>query len=125
MIGQLMKGKWTILLFGLMQINLWCASVTHGAGKQGIREMAGGFPESGLQAGDFEATIETTLSKTKYLPEVMERYRNQPEFKLSLDEYLSRVVPERRVQLGGNYWVRIAQFLMRCISESRWSLSFL
>jgi membrane-bound lytic murein transglycosylase B len=100
MIGQLMKGKLAILLFGLMQITLWCASATHGAESKGFEKWLEDFRNQAVRQGISKATIETTLSKAKYLPEVMERYRNQPEFKLSLDEYLSRVVPERRVQLG-------------------------
>ena len=108
-----------------MQITLWCASITHGAESKGFEKWLEDFRNQAVRQGISKATIETTLSKTKYLPEVMERYRNQPEFKLSLDEYLSRVVPERRVQLEGKNWVSIAQFLMRCISESRWNLSFL
>ena len=100
MIRQLMKGKLRILLFGLMQITLWCASVTHGAESKGFEKWLEDFRNQAVRQGISKATIETTLSKTKYLPEVMERYRNQPEFKLSLNEYLSRVVPESRVQLG-------------------------
>jgi membrane-bound lytic murein transglycosylase B len=77
MIGQLMKGRLTILLFGLMQITLWCASVTHGAESKGFEKWLEDFRDQAVRQGISKATIETTLSKTKS-SQVMERYRNQP-----------------------------------------------
>jgi peptidoglycan lytic transglycosylase B len=100
MTGQLMKGKWTILLFGVLQITLCCVSFAHGTESKAFEKWLEDVRNQAVRQGISKETVESTLSKAKYLPEVMERYRNQPEFKLSLDEYLSRVVPENRVQLG-------------------------
>jgi membrane-bound lytic murein transglycosylase B len=53
-----------------------------------------------VRQGISQGTADQALKGAKYLPEVMELYHNQPEFKLTLDEYLNRVVPENRVFLG-------------------------
>jgi len=95
-----MRGKHTIFVCGLLGVALCCASAVHGAETKGFEKWLADVREQAVKHGISRETIETTLSKTTYLPEVMERYRNQPEFKLSLDEYLSRVVPESRVQLA-------------------------
>jgi membrane-bound lytic murein transglycosylase B len=100
MIRQLMIGKKKLLVLGLLQISLYCGSIAHGAEGKGFGKWIEDVREQALRQGISRETIDTTLSKARYLPEVMERYRSQPEFKLTLNEYLSRVVPESRVQLG-------------------------
>ncbi len=89
-----------LLLLGLLQIPLWCGSLSHGAQSTGFEKWLTDIREQAARQGISSETIETTLSRAKYLPEVMERYRNQPEFKLTLNEYLARVVPKSRVLLG-------------------------
>ena len=100
----MMKGKLTLLVFVLLQTTLCCVFFAHGAESKPFEKWLQDVRNEALKQGISVQTVETTLTKTKYLPEVMERYRNQPEFKLSLDEYLSRVVPESRVQLGRKKW---------------------
>ncbi len=46
------------------------------------------------------ATLDRALRQIRFIPRVIELDRRQPEFTLTLDEYLARVVPERRVRLG-------------------------
>jgi len=46
------------------------------------------------------ATLDRALTQVKFLPRVIELDRNQPEFTLTLEEYLARVVNDRRVRLG-------------------------
>jgi membrane-bound lytic murein transglycosylase B len=53
-----------------------------------------------LHQGISQATADKALAGANYLPEVMELYRNQPEFKMTLDEYLNRAVSENRISLG-------------------------
>ncbi|MBM3302673.1 MAG: lytic murein transglycosylase, partial [Deltaproteobacteria bacterium] len=53
-----------------------------------------------VRQGISQGTADKALAGARYLSEVMEMYRNQPEFKLTLDEYLNRVVPENRIFLG-------------------------
>ena len=47
-----------------------------------------------------EGTITSALSDVKPIPRVVELDRRQPEFTLTLDQYLSRVVNDRRVRKG-------------------------
>ena len=51
---------------------------------------------SGVDAG----TLDAALAGIEPIPRVMELARNQPEFKMSFDEYLSIVVSDERVRRG-------------------------
>ena len=97
---QWIKGRQTILLLGLMQATLYCASSAQGAESRAFEKWLEDVQSQAIRQGISKDTVDNALSRAKYLPEVMERYRNQPEFKLTLDEYLRRVVPEARVELG-------------------------
>jgi len=46
------------------------------------------------------ATLEIALAGAELLPRVIELDRNQPEFTLTFEEYLRRVVPDSRIQTG-------------------------
>ena len=50
--------------------------------------------------GISEATLDTALANVKPIPRVIELDRKQPEFTLTFDQYLQRVVPQSRVQKG-------------------------
>ncbi len=45
-------------------------------------------------------TLDTALNNIQLIPRVIELDRSQPEFTLTFNEYLSRVVPERRVKMA-------------------------
>jgi membrane-bound lytic murein transglycosylase B len=70
------------------------------AEKQGFEVWLAGFRTEALDKGISQATLDETLSDLKLLPRVIELDRNQPEFKLTLEEYLDRVVTESRVVIG-------------------------
>jgi membrane-bound lytic murein transglycosylase B len=53
-----------------------------------------------LAGGISQATLDSALSKVQLIPRVTELERSQPEFRLTVREYLQRVVPERRVLNG-------------------------
>jgi membrane-bound lytic murein transglycosylase B len=53
-----------------------------------------------IRQGISQGTVDRSLSHANYLPEVMDLYRNQPEFKWTLNEYLDRVASEDRIALG-------------------------
>ena len=50
--------------------------------------------------GISEATLDAALNGVVPIPRVVELDRKQPEFTLTFDEYIQRVVPESRVQKG-------------------------
>jgi len=53
-----------------------------------------------LAGGISRATLDSALSKVQLLPRVTELEQSQPEFRLTVEEYLHRVVPESRVLRG-------------------------
>jgi membrane-bound lytic murein transglycosylase B len=53
-----------------------------------------------LAKGISQATLASALSHVQFLPRVIELERSQPEFKLTVEEYLDRVVPDSRVEKG-------------------------
>jgi membrane-bound lytic murein transglycosylase B len=65
-----------------------------------FRAWLGEVGSQAIRQGISQRTVDKALARANYLPEVMELYRNQPEFKLSLDEYLNRVASENRISLG-------------------------
>lgn len=50
--------------------------------------------------GISEATLDAALNGIKPIPRVVELDRKQPEFTLTFDQYMNRVVPRARVQKG-------------------------
>jgi membrane-bound lytic murein transglycosylase B len=46
------------------------------------------------------AVINSVIQNANFVPEVIQRDRNQPEFKLTADEYLNRMINDKRVSLG-------------------------
>jgi membrane-bound lytic murein transglycosylase B len=65
-----------------------------------FRTWLGELRSQAIRQGISQGTVDQSLSGAHYLPEVMELYRNQPEFKWTLDEYLNRVASESRITLG-------------------------
>ena len=59
-----------------------------------------GVRAEALRAGVDQATIDSALMTAEPIPRVLELARNQPEFKLTFDEYLQRVVSPERVARG-------------------------
>ena len=50
--------------------------------------------------GISQSTIESSLSGIKPIPRVIELDRKQPEFTLTFEEYLGRVISDRRIRIG-------------------------
>jgi membrane-bound lytic murein transglycosylase B len=59
-----------------------------------------GVRAEALRAGVDQGTIDSALITAEPIPRVMELARNQPEFKMTFDEYLQRVVSAERVARG-------------------------
>ena len=59
-----------------------------------------GVRAEALEKGISEATVKTALSDLKPIPRIIELDRKQPEFTLTLTQYLNRVVPASRVKKG-------------------------
>jgi membrane-bound lytic murein transglycosylase B len=59
-----------------------------------------GFRAEALAGGVSQATLDSALSQVQLLPRVTELEQRQPEFRLTVEEYVQRVVPESRVLRG-------------------------
>ena len=69
-----------------------------------------------LASGISQKTLDAALTGLVPIPEVIERDRNQPESKLALNEYISRIISEKRITKGrrklcehGNLLARISE----------------
>ena len=90
------RNAWRPLIAGIVLAALAspaCADPGFDAWLEGVRKEA---RERGLK----ESTIESALSDIRPIKRVVELDRRQPEFKLTLDEYLSRVVSGARIEKG-------------------------
>ena len=59
-----------------------------------------GLREESLKTSISEATVEVALSGIIPIERVIERDRNQPEFRLDFWTYLDRVASEERIERG-------------------------
>lgn len=59
-----------------------------------------GLRSDALRAGVDQGTLDSAFSNIELIPRVMELAHNQPEFKMSFDEYLAVVVSPERVTRG-------------------------
>jgi membrane-bound lytic murein transglycosylase B len=59
-----------------------------------------GVRTEALAKGISRATVDSALSTVQLLPRVIELEQSQPEYKLTVKEYLDRVVPDSRVEKG-------------------------
>ena len=58
------------------------------------------FRQEALNSGVSAATFDDAFEGVQPKPRVVELDRSQPEFKLTLDQYVGRVVPQRRIDIG-------------------------
>jgi len=59
-----------------------------------------GVRAEALKAGVDQGTLDAALGSVEEIPQVMELARNQPEFKMTFDQYLELVVSNERVTKG-------------------------
>ncbi|MEM8730930.1 MAG: lytic murein transglycosylase [Pseudomonadota bacterium] len=65
-----------------------------------------GFRGRAVSSGVSQATIDRAFRSAGYLPEVIERDRNQTEFRRSLEDYLSLTASDERVATGRQMMAR-------------------
>ena len=58
-------------------------------------------------------TLDAALKNVELIPRVIELDRSQPEFTLTFDNYLSRVVTERRIQLARRLYITNLKILTK------------
>ena len=88
-----LKLYFTILLFLIIPSNLI-------ANKLDFSDWLDKFKIRAEKSGISKETIDESLNKVKIIPRVIELDRNQPEFTLTLSQYLRNVVSDKRVNKG-------------------------
>jgi len=79
---------------------LVAADHSFGATKASFQAWLVDVRKEALSIGVSEETLNHALRDLRPIPLVIKHDRSQPEFKLTLDEYLNRVVTERRIREG-------------------------
>ncbi len=83
-----------VLIFGFFTTNTWADQKTDfSSWLQTLKEEA-------MAKGISQKTLGKALSGLKPLPKVIEKDRSQPEFKLTFDQYLKRLVSTKRIEKG-------------------------
>jgi membrane-bound lytic murein transglycosylase B len=85
-------------LTGLFLMLLVCGTAM--AGQQSFEQWRADFRQEALGKGISAQTFDRAFKGVEPIARIIELDRKQPEFTLTLDEYVSRVVPKRRINLG-------------------------
>ncbi len=94
--------KSCLFLYILFQTALFVAPANAGAAESsdGFSIWLKGFQQEALAAGISRKTVDEALFGLTPIAKVISLDRNQPEFKLTLDDYLDRVVSAARIEKG-------------------------
>jgi membrane-bound lytic murein transglycosylase B len=102
--GPLERRSLTTALLGLLVVGALLSLVFKSsvwAEEQGhVAQWVAAFKQEALEQGISRRILDQAFSGFEPIDRVIELDRNQPEFKLSLEEYLSRVVRKNRVDKG-------------------------
>ena len=93
----IMKKHLHTLMVALFAITLHTELALAADAKQDFANWLEGIRSDALAAGGNGEILDPILANFKLLPRVIELDRNQPEGRLTFEEYLSKVVPQRRV----------------------------
>ncbi len=79
---------------------LMLASGSAVAEQQNFEQWLGELRQEAIGKGISEQIFDTAFKGVKPIPRIIKLDRKQPEFTLTLEQYVSRVVPKRRINLG-------------------------
>lgn len=86
---------------GLMRFCVLCfVSASVLAQQPDFEQWRSELRQEALEKGISAQTFDRAFEGVEPIPRIIELDRKQPEFTLTLDEYVSRVVPQRRINLG-------------------------
>ncbi len=107
----------------MMRAVLWmCAlfvltGTTAIAEQQSFEQWLGELRQEAISKGISETTFDKAFKGVEPIPRIIELDRKQPEFTLTLDEYVSRVVPKRRVETGKKKMAANKKLLKKVAAE--------
>jgi membrane-bound lytic murein transglycosylase B len=110
------RGRFRRLRALAVALPLTLASIAGSANPQDFSGWLNGVKDEARASGISEATLSIALSGIEPLPRVIELDRNQPESTLRFEEYLARIVSEKRVADGRALMAENAALLQR-VSE--------
>jgi len=90
----------TLVLFLLLLSLLFIPSPALAQKQKSFDAWLADLRTEALALGISQKTLDSALAHVQPLPRVIELERSQPEFKLTVQEYLDRVVPDSRVEKG-------------------------
>jgi len=115
MIGRSLWKTQTVAHWFLAATLFLCATVSMGhradAAEQPFDAWLTDVRAEARQNGISDAILDAALTGVQPIPRIIELDRNQPEFKLKVDEYLARVVTQGRIDLGRKLMARHAALL--------------
>jgi membrane-bound lytic murein transglycosylase B len=91
------RGIWSAFFLLLLAL---CANAPGRAAEQTFDAWLKAFRKDAAAAGITKETLDRALAGLKPNPRVIELDRNQPEFTMTLDDYLTRVASDERGRLG-------------------------
>lgn len=98
---QMFMGRQSIIFVGILAFVLFI-NVGHapGAEDRSFQEWLKGVRQEALEAGVSQAVLDRAFRQLKPIPRVIELDRSQPEFKLTFQQYLDRMVSGKTVRDG-------------------------
>jgi membrane-bound lytic murein transglycosylase B len=91
----------SILTLVMLCLSLMVCSVSMVQGQeQNFETFLETLRKEALDSGISKETLDAALKGLQPIPEIIERDRNQPEAKLTLNEYLTRITTEERITKG-------------------------
>ncbi|MFO7738935.1 MAG: lytic murein transglycosylase [Desulfatiglandaceae bacterium] len=87
--------------------------------KQSFKSWLGDLRREALAKGISQATFDEAFAEIKPIPRVIELDRNQPEFRMTLTEYLDRVTPKHRIIQGRKELAKHHTLLMKLYDRYR------
>ena len=90
---------------------------THAFAETPFADWLAEFREDALSKGVSGQTFDRAFEGVAPKPRVVELDRSQPEFKLTLDQYVDRVVPQRRIDMGRRKLAEHAALLERVAAK--------
>jgi len=102
---------WRHGLWAAAVIWLFAPQVTAFGSGPDFERWLSAFKKEALGAGISQATLDAAFEGVKPIEKVLDLDRSQPEFKLTLDQYLSRVVSKEMVEEGRKRLPEVSQIL--------------
>jgi membrane-bound lytic murein transglycosylase B len=104
-------GRWHGLWAAALVVWLFAPPVATSGSEPDFERWLADFKKEALSAGISQATLDAAFKGVKPIERVVELDRSQPEFKLTLDQYLSKVVTTEMAEEGRKRLAEVSPIL--------------